>query len=73
MNKKLKNHDLTLKKEVFFTEDKTTCILSTKKVEKIIGSTKTLFEGSRVQISYEKNLYEALVLKLHGKFYIILT
>ena len=60
---------------VFFMEDKTTSILPTKKVEKIIGSSKTLFEGSLVEISYEKKLYEAQVLKLHGKVYnyIILT
>ena len=52
---------------VFFKEDKTTCILPTNKVENIVGSNQTLYEGSRVEIRYEKKLYEAQVLKLHGK------
>ena len=52
---------------VFFKEDKTTCILPTNKVENIFKSNQTLYEGSRLEIRYEKKLCEAQVLKLHGK------
>ena len=52
---------------VFFDEDKTTCIIPTSRVEKVIGSDGTLSEGSKVIVNYERKHYEAQVLKLHGK------
>lgn len=52
---------------VFFEEDKTTCILPTNAVNKILGSNQALSDGAKVEVMYEKKLYEAQVLKLHGK------
>ena len=56
---------------VLFDADKMTCILPTNKVKSIIGGNQILSEGSRVEILYEGDLFEAQVLKLHGEFYFI--
>jgi hypothetical protein len=53
---------------VFFQEDKTTCILPTSKVRRILESNQTLWEGAKVQVEYENKLFFAQILKLHGKF-----
>ena len=53
---------------VFFEADKTTCVLPTNRIKNILDQNKELTEGSRVEILYEKELFEAQVLKLHGKF-----
>ena len=52
---------------IFFDEDQTTCILPTSKVKQIFGTNQTLLEGSKIEVSYERKLYTAQVLKLHGK------
>ena len=54
---------------VFFEEDKTSCMLPTGIVKRILGSNQTLSEGAKVEVDYEKELlYEAQILKLRGKF-----
>ena len=54
---------------VFFEEDKTSCMLPNGDVNKrILGSNQTLSEGAKVEVDYEKERYEAQILKLHGKF-----
>ena len=52
---------------IFFDEDQTTYILPTSKVKRIFGTNQTLLEGSKIEVSYERKLYTAQVLKLHGK------
>ena len=52
---------------VFLDEDQTTCILPTSKVKRIFGTNQTLLEGSKIEVSHERKLYTAQVLKLHGK------
>jgi hypothetical protein len=36
--------------------------------KRILGSNQTLSEGAKVEVDYEKELYEAQILKLLGKF-----
>ena len=52
---------------VYFEEDSSTSILSTNKVKKILDGNK-LEDGVAVLVDYDNVDYEALVIKLHGKY-----
>ena len=52
---------------VYFEEDSSTSILSTNKVKKIVDGNK-LEDGVAVLVDYDNVDYEALVIKLHGKY-----
>jgi hypothetical protein len=41
--------------------------LPTGNVKRILGLNQTLYEGAEVEIKYKKELYEAQILKIHGK------
>jgi hypothetical protein len=52
---------------VYFEIDKSTCILGTKFIKRIIGGN-ALIEGAAVyMIDYEGQEYQATIIKLHGK------
>ena len=53
---------------LFFNEDKSTSMLNTNKVLKILNGESKLHEGCSVEVDFDGVSYEALVLKLHGKY-----
>lgn len=53
---------------VFFEEEGSTSILSTNKVKKIVSGGNKLENGAVVVVDYENVDYEAVVVKLHGKY-----
>lgn len=53
---------------VYFEADESHLILPTNKVRKICSKNQKLEEGANVIVDYENMEYEALVLKLHGKY-----
>jgi hypothetical protein len=54
---------------VFFNEDNSTSILNTSKVVRILSGESKISEGSSVEVEYDGCNYEALVVRLHGKYY----
>lgn len=56
---------------VFFEEDKTTCILATKFVKRIIGGSNKLTDEVQVMVNYEGQEYRAVIIKLHGTYSIV--
>ena len=52
---------------VYVEEDSSTSILSTNKVKNIVDGNK-LEDGVAVLVDYDNVDYEALVIKLHGKY-----
>ena len=51
---------------VYFKTDKSTCILGTKFIKRIVDGN-TLIEGAVVMVDYEGQEYQATIIKLHGK------
>ena len=56
---------------VFFEEDKSTCILGTKFVKRIIDGSNKLTDRAQVMVDYEGQEYRAVIIKLHGTYSIV--